>query len=158
LAAGLGLSAILPFGRADYRNDFSGDGARRDYDALLARAADVFELDGRREAEARAYEAAGLLMLANADIVIAIWDQVPADGIGGTGVIGEQAMAEDGPVILIDPRKPDEAWILWRADAALPTAREGIESVTRRPLAETLAAVIDIVVAPPKDPHERRPL
>jgi hypothetical protein len=158
LAAGLGLTAILPFRRADYRNDFPTDAARQDYDALLAKGGDVFELDGKREAEARAYEAAGLLMLANADIVIAIWDQMPADGIGGTAMIVERAMAEDVPVILIDPRTPDQPWILWRADTALPTAREGIESIRRRPLAETLAAVIDIIVAPPRDPHERAPL
>jgi hypothetical protein len=158
LAAGFGLTAILPFRRADYRADFPTEAAGRDYDVLLAKADDVFELDGRREAEARAYEAAGLLMLANADIVIAIWDQMPADGIGGTAVIVERAIAEDVPVILIDPRTPDQPWILWRADTALPTAREGIESVRRRPFAETLAAVIEIIVAPPKDPHERGPL
>jgi hypothetical protein len=158
LAAGLGLRAILPFRRDDYRNDFSTDAARRDYDALLARADEVFELDGKREAEARAYEAAGLLMLANADIVIAIWDQMPADGIGGTAVIVERAMAEDVPVILVDPRRPEQPSLLWRADTALPTAREGIESVQRRSLAETLGAVIEIIVAPPKDLHERGPL
>jgi hypothetical protein len=158
LAAGLGLSAILPFHRDDYRADFATDAARDDYDALLSQAGDVFELDGNRETAARAYEAAGLLMLANADIVIAIWDQMPADGIGGTAVIVEQAIAEDVPVILIDPRTPDRPSVLWRADAALPPAREGIESVRRRPLAETLAAVIDIIVAPPSDPHERKPL
>ncbi|HUO89991.1 MAG TPA: DUF4231 domain-containing protein [Rhizomicrobium sp.] len=158
LAAGLELSAILPFGRSEYRNDFATDAARRDYDGLLAKATAVFELDGRRDAEARAYEAAGLLMLANADIVIAIWDQMPADGIGGTALIVERAIAEDVPVILIDPRNPGKPSILWRADAALPTAREGIESVPRRPLAGTLPAVIEIIVAPPKDPHERKPL
>src|SRR5262249_19857435 len=70
LAAGLDLSAILPFARAEYRKDFPSETARRDYDSLLANAADVFELDGTREAEGRAYEAAGLLMLATADIVI----------------------------------------------------------------------------------------
>ena len=66
----------------------------------------MFELDGRGKTAARAYEAAGLLMLANADIVIAIWDQLPADGIGGTALIVEHAVAEGVPVILIDPRTP----------------------------------------------------
>jgi hypothetical protein len=158
LAAGFGLNAVLPFARAEYRNDFESGAARAEFDGLLAKAGAVMELDGKRDAEARAYEAAGLLMLANADIVLAIWDQMPADGIGGTAIIVERAMAEDVPVILIDPRNPDEPAILWRADSALPTARESIESVPRRQLGNTLPAVIDILVAPPKDSHELGPL
>jgi hypothetical protein len=158
LAAGLGLSAILPFERAEYRSDFAAKMSSQQFDSLLAKATDVFELDGRRESEARAYEAAGLLMLANADIVVAIWDQMPADGIGGTALIVERAIAEGVPVIVIDPAKPDEPSILWRADLALPTARESLESVPRRPLADTLALVMDIVIAPPMDLHERLPL
>ncbi|MBV9419301.1 MAG: hypothetical protein JO348_05970, partial [Alphaproteobacteria bacterium] len=62
------------------------------------------------------------------------------------------------PVILIDPRTPDAPAILWRADSALPTAREGIEFVPRRPLGHLLASVIDIVVGTPRDPREREPL
>lgn len=158
LAAQFGLSAILPFGRADFRTDFESEASRQAFDLLLSKSEAVFELDGKREAAARAYEAAGLLMLANADLVIAIWDQMPADGVGGTALIVEQAMAADVPVILIDPRVPDEPAILWRADSALPTAREGIETIPRRPLGDTLSTVVDIIVGPPRDPHERRPL
>ncbi|HEY0301232.1 MAG TPA: DUF4231 domain-containing protein [Rhizomicrobium sp.] len=155
LAAGYVLSAILPFARDVYCEDFAGADARAGFDALLGETGAVFELDGRREAAGRAYEAAGLLMLANADIVVAIWDQMPAEGIGGTALIVERALADDVPVILIDPAHPDEPAILWRADSALPTAREGIEAVKRRPLGDTLAQVMEIVVAPPKEPGER---
>ncbi|HXC55415.1 MAG TPA: hypothetical protein VNU97_08980 [Rhizomicrobium sp.] len=158
LAADFRLDAILPFARADYRGDFESEPSRLAYDDLLAKSGAVFELDGRREAVGRAYEAAGLLMLANADIVIAIWDQMPADGIGGTALIVEQAMAADVPVIVVDPTRPAEPSILWRADSALPTAREGIEAVARRPLAGALSPVMEIIVGPPKDPHERGPL
>lgn len=158
LAADYGLAAILPFTRADYAHDFESGKARADYDSLLERSAAVFELDGKRESVDRAYEAAGLLMLANADIVIAIWDQMPAEGIGGTGLIVERAVADDVPVILIDPRAPDDPQILWRADSALPTAREGIEAVKRRPLAGTLPLVMEIVLGPPKDVSERTQL
>ncbi|MEI9886241.1 MAG: DUF4231 domain-containing protein [Rhizomicrobium sp.] len=155
LAAGYVLSAILPFARDVYRDDFSSEESRAAFDTLLAQTGAVFELDGRREAEGRAYEAAGLLMLANADIVIAIWDQMPAEGIGGTALIVERAVADDVPVVLIDPRRPDEPAILWRADSALPTAREGIEAVRRRPLGDTLGQVMEIIVGPPKDAGER---
>lgn len=158
LAADFGLSAILPFGRETYRDDFESDAAKQVFDALLARSGAVFELDGKRDTANRAYEAAGLLMLANADIVIAIWDQMPAEGIGGTALIVERAIADDVPVILIDPQAPDEPAILWRADSALPTARESVEAVKRRPLGNTLSVVMDIVVGPPKEPRERSQL
>lgn len=158
LAAEMSLNVILPFARDEYRKDFESDAACADYDNLLSKSTEVFELDGKRDNANRAYEAAGLLMLANADIVIAIWDQQPAVGVGGTALIVEQAMAEEVPVILIDPCSPDTPSILWRADSALPTAREGIESVPRRPMESALAMVMDIIIAPPKDEHERGPL
>jgi len=144
------LNAILPFWRADYRCDFETDDSRQRFDSLLARADAVFELNGNRDSAERAYEAAGLLMLANSDVVIAIWDQLPADGIGGTAMIVEHAVAEGVPVILIDPRTPAEASILWRADLTLPTARTGIEDVPRRPLAAVLEKMIAILLAPPE--------
>jgi hypothetical protein len=158
LAGGCGLNAILPFGRTDYRTDFSSEAAKAEYDTLLASCGAVFELDGKRNAASRAYEAAGLLMLANADLVIAIWDQLPAEGIGGTALIVEQALTADVPVILIDPRTPGEASILWRADSALPTAREGVESIERRPVEANLADLVDIVLAPPRDETQRNAL
>jgi hypothetical protein len=150
LAKGHPLNAILPFWRADYRADFESEASRKIFDGLLAQAGAVFELNGNRAAAERAYEAAGLLMLANADIVIAIWDQLPADGIGGTATIVEHAVAEGVPVILIDPRSPGEGVLLWRADLALPTARAGIEDVARRPLAPVLPQMISILLEPPE--------
>lgn len=158
LDAGFALSVILPFARDDYRRDFENAESAHAFDALHARACAVFELDGKRQAAARSYEAAGLLTLANADIVIAVWDQLPADGVGGTALIVEHAVAEGVPVILIDPRRPDEPSILWRADQTLPTARSGIEDLPRRPLAGLLPEVITLVLAPPADGPERRAL
>lgn len=155
LAKGYPLNVILPFWRGDYRNDFEDEASRNTFDALLARAGAVFELDGDRQAAERAYEAAGLLMLANADIVIAIWDQLPADGIGGTAKIVEQAVAEGVPVILIDPRAPGDASVLWRADLALPTARAGLEDVPRRALTAVLPKMLAIMLAPPEGGERR---
>lgn len=158
LDAGLPLNVILPFMRGEYRIDFQTEDSRQTFDTLLSRAGAIFELDGSRDAAARSYEAAGLLMLANADIIIAIWDQMPADGIGGTALIVEHAVAEGVPVILIDPGKPDEPSILWRADLLLPTARTGIAEVPRRSLSAMLPDVIAIMLAPPGGSDERRSL
>lgn len=160
LAQGMPLNVILPFARADFRTDFSPEGAT-EYDALLARAHTAYELDGKRDSELsanRAYEAAGLLMLANADIVIAVWDQQAAAGIGGTALIVEHAVAEGVPVILIDPRKPEAPSLLWRADMTLPPARSDIEEVPRRPLTGNLERAVRILVEPPPEPDERAKL
>ena len=78
------LTAILPFERSIYRHDFSTADSRAAFDTLLGGAESVVELDGRRGADAKAYAAAGIEMLAKADILIAIWNQKPADGEGGT--------------------------------------------------------------------------
>ncbi|MBS0472839.1 MAG: DUF4231 domain-containing protein [Proteobacteria bacterium] len=158
LAAGYGLRAVLPFHRGEFRKDFASEAAQQDYDRLLAHCEAVFELDGGRDHAGRAYEAAGVLMLANADLVIAIWDQQPADGLGGTAAIVERALAEDVPVILIDPADAGGASLLWRADAALPTAREGVERVLRRPIDGQLAGIVDILLAPPRDSGQRAAL
>lgn len=163
LAQDMPLNVILPFGRAEYRTDFSPEGAAQ-YDALLARSSTVYELDGRRSSNgdnissSRAYEAAGLLMLANADIVIAVWDQQQAAGLGGTALIVEHAVAEGVPVILIDPASPDKPCLLWRNDTALPPARSGIEDVPRRPLTSNLERAVRILVEPSPDPEEREKL
>lgn len=158
LAADLKLRVILPFARADYRTDFESAASQATFDSLLGRAEAVMELDGQRDASARAYEAAGLLMLANSDLVIAIWDQAPADGIGGTGLIVERAIADGVPVVLVDPSKPGVPSILWRKDAALPAAREGVESLTRRPVEDNLGDVVSLILAPPSDSVQRASL
>jgi len=163
LARDMPLNVILPFRRADYRTDFSPEGGA-DYDRLLAQARTVYELDGKRSttgdhtASNRAYEAAGLLMLANADIVIAVWDQQAAAGLGGTALIVEHAVAEGVPVIIIDPAAPDNPCLLWRADTALPPARAGIEDVPRRPLQGNLERAVRILLEPSPDPEEREKL
>jgi hypothetical protein len=158
LAAGMSLRVILPFCRDDYRTDFESQTSKEAFDALMGRAEAVMELDGKRDAAARAYEAAGLLMLANTDIVITIWDQAPADGIGGTALIVERAIADGVPVILVDPARPGTPSILWRKDTVLPAARAGVESLARRPIEETLGDVVSLILAPPTDPTQRNAL
>jgi len=72
LAAGCRLEGVLPFSRGEYMRDFATEEARERFDRLLARASAVFELEGAADARARAYEAAGFVMLANIDLLLAI--------------------------------------------------------------------------------------
>ena len=77
LAGGYALEAVLPFDRAEYAHDFHTPESRAAFGLLLGRASAVFELDGDAGERSRAYEAAGFVRLANIDLLISIWDQLP---------------------------------------------------------------------------------
>src|SRR5438309_2700977 len=71
---------------------------------LLRRAARVQTLSGIKEAERDlAYLECGLLVVDEADLVIAVWDGKPSRGVGGTADIVTNARTLIKPLILIDP-------------------------------------------------------
>jgi hypothetical protein len=107
LAAGFSLETVLPFARAKYVHDFETDRSKSDFAQLLERATSVFELDGTEADKPRAYEAAGIVMLNNIDLLIAIWDGSDASGIGGTEKVVSAAIAARLPVLWIDPARPE---------------------------------------------------
>jgi hypothetical protein len=127
LAAGFALEAVLPFARAEYARDFKTPESRADFERLLTRAASVFELAGPADARARAYEAAGLVMLANIDLLIAIWDGKEADGFGGTAEIVGHAVGEGIPVVWVDPADPQHLRFSWSRAGEVPPARASAE-------------------------------
>jgi hypothetical protein len=117
LAAGFRLEAVLPFNRSEYMRDFETEASRKEFEQLLTRASDIFELDGASDQRPRAYEAAGLFMLANIDLLIAIWDGQPAAGIGGTEAIVNRAIADGLFVAWIEPIHPHANKTSFPADA-----------------------------------------
>jgi hypothetical protein len=116
LAAGFALQAVLPLSRAEYARDFDTEASRAAFDGLLDRASSVIDLNGAANERPRAYEAAGLFMLANIDVLIAIWDGQVAAGIGGTAEIAGRAVADGIFVVWIEPVRPD-ALRIWRPQA-----------------------------------------
>lgn len=113
LATGLGLEIVLPFSRDEYANDFESPESKAHYQQLLGRAAAVLELDGSSSERSRAYEAAGFVMLANIDLLIAIWDGQEAAGAGGTEQVVARAIADGIPVVWIKPANPDAIKLSW---------------------------------------------
>ncbi len=107
LAAGFRLEVVLPVGRTEYAHDFPTETSQAAFQNLLDRASAVFELDGVPEDRPRAYEAAGFVMLANIDVLIAIWDGNDAAGIGGTAQIVSRALADGIPIVWIEPANPE---------------------------------------------------
>jgi hypothetical protein len=153
LDVGAALEAVLPAARGFYEHDFESAESKAQYRALLARARSVFELDNPDGtlAEKRGYEAAGLVMLAHADILIAIWDEGEAAGIGGTANIVQQAVSEGMPILLINPARPAEARLLWTGDMELPPAKVRTEDLPTSDAFGALPDVIEALVAPPAD-------
>ncbi|MEV0969029.1 hypothetical protein [Microtetraspora glauca] len=86
------LEAVVParqYGEASFRE-------------LLARAVTVRRLPYDLPSPA-AYAAANEVMLASADVLVAIWDGLPAQGIGGTAEAVADAVRREMPVHIVWP-------------------------------------------------------
>jgi hypothetical protein len=150
LAAGFELEVVLPFGRAEYVVDFQTPASRARFEHLLARASRVFELSGDADERPPAYEAAGLFMLAQIDLLLAIWDGKGAAGIGGTGQIVGRAMADGIPIMRIDPVNPNLVQMSWPEAGSLPMSYADVPLNSFRPADEaTIALVIEQILCLP---------
>ena len=95
--AGFTVRALLPFAAEDYRQDFAGR-ELAEFQSQLDQADTVFALPGDRNAD-DAYVMVGKAVIAASDILIAIWDELPAAGPGGTAHVVELAHDAGVPVI-----------------------------------------------------------
>lgn len=153
LARGWALDAILPFGRSEFACDFEGT-ARGDYQQMLDAAAAVFELPGARAHEGAAYERVGRVVLAQSDLLIAIWDGDPGRGRGGAAQIVAEAVLAGIPVIHIDPAAVHPPRLLWDRLEEHEIGQQTVDTVPRAGL-ERLPALLDHLLARPELPAER---
>jgi hypothetical protein len=91
------LTVPLPFPRSEYVRDFRTPESRDEFLRLLARADEVVAL-GPRSTRDEAYRAAGRYVLDHSDVLIAVWDGQPAQGVGGTGHIVAEARRRHLPL------------------------------------------------------------
>ena len=68
------LDVVLPFTQTEYASDFQSDASKADFNELLGASHAVLALPGDRQDVGKSYEAAGLTLLDQSDIVIAVWD------------------------------------------------------------------------------------
>ncbi len=73
----------------------------------IAGAGTTFVLPGSHWEGARAYERANEVILANVDLLVAIWDGERGKGAGGTSDLVQAAAARGIPVIVIPPDDRD---------------------------------------------------
>jgi hypothetical protein len=164
LDLGYALDVPLPFALADYEKDFSSDAVDghiplQNFRALVGQARSVLQLPGQRRTEAdtkkqgnlkenRAYEAAGLTVLNQADILLAIWDGEGSRGRGGTAEMVAEAARQRIPIIHVDANGEAEPRILGRG-GELYVAADAVEDLTPVELEMGLAKLVEDLVRPP---------
>jgi hypothetical protein len=157
LRKGFALDAPLPFARDVYAQDFTAEASRAEFSGLLDKARSVLELPGERKTENRAYEAAGLTVLGQSDIVLVIWDGGASAGRGGTTEMIQTAIRIGLPIVHVDANGKNAPKIIWQGLAPASVALEAIDELPSMGLGE-LGGVIDSLVRPPSAPAEMRNL
>lgn len=88
----------------NYEKTFDEQRLLEHFRFLLHRAANVIEMDNESASE-EAFFAAGRQVVDRCDCLIAVWDGLPAKGLGGTGDVVQYALSKHKKVIHIDPVK-----------------------------------------------------
>ena len=92
IEAGGSLSIILPFDEQEYKKDFEHKESRKEFETLLNRnrsniIVNNAALPQNKEERNKAYLDVGKRIVDEADILLAVWDGEPPEGVGGTGDI-----------------------------------------------------------------------
>lgn len=149
LRAGFRLQALQPFAADEYRKDFAGTALEK-FDELLAKADRVCALPATRALGPRGYILAGEVTIAQADILVAIWDGAEARGPGGTADIVELAIRRATPVIHLHSEDEASAGIIWSGFDEIASEYLRRDDIVPRPLdSAALDVLIDGLVAPP---------
>ncbi len=93
------IYAVIPF--ADYERTFEGQNLLT-YQNLFEEAETVEILEGEKTDE-ESYLVAGKRVVELSDLLIAVWNGLPAKGKGGTADIVAHAMKHSRPLIHINP-------------------------------------------------------
>jgi hypothetical protein len=154
--AGSAVVCVLPFPFDEYQRDFSSpaaDIAR----SILERADAQFVLPGAPGEGARSYERANEIILANIDVLVAVWNEKRANGRAGTGEMVQSAISQRIPVILITPSDPAQPKLL-----AAPNDEELERPIAldlaRKPLGADLSRFVSQILSPPSRRSARQGL
>lgn len=93
------LEAVVPAAR--YRDELPAE-AHNGYDELLSRASRIRRLN-HEESTAQSHMEASIEMLKDAELLVAVWDGLPARAFGGTADVVAHAYEAGIPVIVIWP-------------------------------------------------------
>ncbi len=146
LARGWRLDVLLPFPAVEYARDFdAASGSLEEFQALLGRSAGsggtCRALEGRREKAADAYAAVGRTIAEASDLLLAVLDEAPSLGPGGTRDTVQAALARGVPAWWVHTR-PGHLPVLLEDPAGLGhrAALERMDNARR--LAARLGALV----------------
>lgn len=111
------IEVVLPLIREDYLEDFESEESREEFGHLFCRARRPITLKKQRlreefpvgdlaKARRQAYEDVGRYVVDHYDVLMAIWDEEPSRGKGGTAEIVGYARSKKRPLIIISPTSP----------------------------------------------------
>jgi hypothetical protein len=98
LASGGILEAVLPW--PDYAGSLAADDSRARFEDLVRAAKTVITLPCDEPSD-QGYLAAGQALVDRCDHLFAVWDGLPARGLGGTGDVVAYARARGCPVTVL---------------------------------------------------------
>ena len=141
-AAGSAIRWVLPFGSDGSGSELAARAIEHPTDTRLV-------LPGTREEGPRAYERANEIMLANVDLVVAVWDRARPGRRAGTGDVVQSAITGRIPVIVVAPAQPAPMLLAAPGDRELawPIASD----LALKPLADDLRDLVARIVLPPAD-------
>jgi len=157
VGAGIPLRVLLPFNLVDYAASLP-EPARPKLRHLAGLARGVWTAPGGVSDPERSYHVTGMVMLAQSDILIALWDGEPGRGPGGTAAVIDQAVRQGIPVIHIDPGGGPTR-VLWSAFDHLGSERLELADAPSRPCDEAMLQKLrEDLLQPPTDPDQIRAL
>jgi hypothetical protein len=166
IGADFALDAPLPFAAETYVADFETEESKAEFDYLVKDARSVLALPGSygtEDEKAKAYELAGLTILSQADILLAVYDGGAAKGVGGTADMVNRAALLGMPIIYVEVAsdagagadrgkgaRQDVAQIRWDGfdEYAIPGGNfANLQTATMAKLEDLL----DLLVRPPQE-------
>ncbi len=165
LDRGAYFDAILPFAQECYETTFENDPSRQEFVELLAKARATLVLPGvwragvdggsaGQFAADKSYELCGLTVLAQSDILLAVWDGKPGRRLGGTAGLVDEAARQCVPIIVIDPAGRTKPVVRWHGDWRFPVPAQHAEDLPTLSVEEDLPGILKTLVRPPEDEQE----
>jgi hypothetical protein len=165
LDLGAYLDVVLPFAQESYENTFEDDPSRQQFVELLAKAratlvlpgvwrAGVDAASGGQFVDDKSYELCGLTVLAQCDMLIAVWDGKPGRLLGGTGGLVDEAARQCVPIIVIDPSGRNKPVVRWHGDWGFPVPAQHAEDLPTLSVDEDLSDILKSLIRPPADAQE----
>jgi hypothetical protein len=165
IGVGFQLDVPLPFAVDAYKKDFMTEDSKSEFDALLRHDRSVLVLPGERGRpgdsqqaatlrENCSYEDAGLTLLNQSDLILAVWDGEAGAGRGGTRDLLDIAARSGTPIIHIDAKRERPPRVLWNGLEPFPSISNAVDDLPAESLGKALSGLIDQLLRPPETEHD----